>query len=551
MLEPRVFSSHKARSRLVGRMALFAVVLLPSALLALLFVFTPRSFHSDDVLYWMITLQWRELFQRNTFASALNSVVNWPNVRPTFQPFLGVPVVSIFGGSIDLATECLGIIFSLLMSFSLFSIFRRFRISEVGAALCCVTVASLPLLLGQGRFYMAEFPFAAFSLSALAALLSSRYWLFAVFCGLAFLERPLEGILVLPGLAALAFCVFPESGQLSKRRAAMGGALAMLLAAFAFWGRRHAFIPWISVAAISGGGLGIWRVLRILPSALAFVPVTLFRLFGVSGLLLVCSASVMALRRAKSHTRMALGHFFVLAMLAGVLFLIACFDNGVTIDAVWRYSLTFMLLALVSSLLVLGLFAGKRMLLAMVGVCFVANLFVIGEYLSGNSILDDAWLMGAVQYQRKVMADCRFQIGMDSIVDDLKKMLPDPKGKIVFVGRSQALYNIWAGITLRCKERLGADCFFTASREEYFSQALERDIQGIKIDMADYGVGAMVFASDALPEDAAAKPYPSSAVYQLFLQHEEHRLGLVKFGEIPTHFEKGPKLLQVFRPGPG
>jgi hypothetical protein len=144
----------------------------PLAFLVYLFWQAHPGFHSDDVGYWLVALQWQRLFEYQPFGSALHAIFSWPSSRPTFHPLLGIPALWIFRGSIDGAMIFVGLIFSLLISASLFMIFRRSGLSRNLAALSALAVATFPHFLSQGRFFMAEYPFAAFCLCALAFLLS-------------------------------------------------------------------------------------------------------------------------------------------------------------------------------------------------------------------------------------------------------------------------------------------------------------------------------------------------------------------------------------------
>ncbi len=423
------------------------LLLTPALLLALIFRSSRHFLVADDIWYWDLSLRWNEIFSKSPIFTALKVIYDYPNGRTSIHPLIGAFFLWPAQHSIATATVLIGLSFSLLLGWSLFRVFRAFELPQKDAILGALLVGTWPVLLAHGRFFMMEFPFATFSVTALAFLLSDRLKLFALFYALSLMERPVEGTALLLGYLLLWI---GKKNSLRVWPILRAAAFGFLLAIACLKSRLAGLYLWFRIGTfpVGRGGDFAERVHFGLQN-LFFPWEKLFLVFGFTGIVLVIVSFWNAGKGNKAEHR---AHWGIFAFMITVLTFNGMVDAPGSRDAFFRYSLCFMLFFFISACVWLLRSRSAWVRGAVSAAFFSANIAVIANFSVLGIFHTFERTSPSFLYNFALIQSINNPGRVPSLFAQLEAILPDSPARILLVGRDPLFFSEWGELNLRARE---------------------------------------------------------------------------------------------------
>lgn len=497
-------------------------LLAPTLILALVFRRSERFLISDDVAYWGMAFDWRDLFREQGFWKAIPLIHAWQYGRATFHPLLILPFFTLTH-SIPRSVVALGLAASAWISTSLFRIFRSLGLEEKRALAAAVTVATLPLLLSQARFFMTEYSFAACLLAALAALLEKRLLWFALAYAAALLIRPVEGAALLPGF--IFFYATKYSFQESFRAPlllASGG--AFLLATLGFVDRLQKLKEWFLLGTFPNGQGEFFGMISIHRESLPFAWNKIFLFFGITGIaLFLFSALVLILAKSRAA---AVAHLLQFMLLVSFLVFCRALEDPNAWAACYRFALGFALFFMISSCY----WALKNKWgIAVIALVLAANLSVYRIFLFEEDIGPSEATNASFLYNYSLVHSINEPGRVPSLMGLLQQKIPQKKEnvRILVSGRDSDLFANVEELNLASRSQDLNWEFSPTFPAPYLNEIFE-ETGGA----GDYGVDFVVFAQR--PLYSSMRPFPNPLLVEKLEKGRPEDLGFTFLAPLET-----------------
>lgn len=494
-------------------------LLLPTTLIFFASTLHKFQFHSDDCEYWLEVIYWRVSFAKEGVFWALT---HWPGARTSFHSLLGVPLLWL-GGGVAAGSLWSGVIFSLLLTGSVYRIFRAKEIPPNRSVLGAVTVGTFPYLICFGKVFLPELPFISFSALALASIFAGRVLGFGAALTVMLLLRPFESALFLAGMVFWIFLAEQRERAVPFAKAAL---VALALAASAFSSRSSLYQQWFHDALFPPGHPV--SAARIGAENFQFIAQSTYVMLGAPGLLLAAVA-FFCLWKKEPAPFAGWSTAGISLLLVAALGIMSTVDRPGARNTFVRYALLFVVTTLVALLLPVLKHARRGWAVVVAGSLLAYHLAIDLDGIFGPGKFRFLGASTPAALAQSVFDYHYYPDGNDELGKHLGELLPtEPKHFVLFAGRDPyfAIFPRRTSLFLLDKWPLGGVMLETHFPASYAERLVPLAIQEGPIALSKLGVSALVFVRNELMPGTRVSAYPNEPLVAALEAGKSERLGL-------------------------